>query len=157
MYPLAGGTSRVTVTGGVFRVINYYDSGNSFCYLRTENGRFYAGATGVNPYSLVCLDNANKYSMLLANSTNAGTGTSKTINTSGKYKLPAVILYYSANNTTAANALVPSTYNTFLTHYAVDTRYSHNHTTTFTTNSPLYIECTIDSNGYWSPTSKCIT
>lgn len=27
MFPLAGGTSRVTVSNGVFRVVNYYDSG----------------------------------------------------------------------------------------------------------------------------------
>lgn len=157
MFPLAGGTSRTTISGGVFRVFNYYDSGAPYWPVRTENGRFYAGATGVNPYSLVCLDSTNKFSMLVANSTNAGTSTSKTMNTSGKFKLPAVILYYSANNTAAANALVSSTYATYWVHYAVDIRYSHNHTVTFTTNSPCYIECTIDSNGYWSPTATGIT
>lgn len=157
MYARGGAMSRTNITGGAFRIINDYDSGNSYCYIRNENGRFYVGATGMNPYSLMCLDNSNKFSMLLANTTNAGIGTNKTINTNGKYKLPAVILYYSANNTTAANTVATSTYNTFQVHYAIDLRYSHNYTTTFTANTPTYIECTIDSNGYWSPTTKCIT
>lgn len=157
IYARGGAMSRTNVTGGAFRVINDYDSGNTICQIRTENGRFYVGATGMNPYSLMCLDNSNKFSMLLANTTNAGIGTNKTINTNGKYKLPAVILYYSANNTTAANTLASSTYNTFWVHQTIDLRYSHNYTTTFTTNTPTYIECTIDSNGYWSPTTKCIT
>lgn len=42
MYPLAGGTTRVTVPGGVFRVINYYDT-NTNTVLRT-----YASATNIN-------------------------------------------------------------------------------------------------------------
>lgn len=155
IYPLAGGTARTNLTTGCWRVINDYDSGNTICQIRTENGRFYAGSTGCKPYALVCLDKAGKYSMLV--SSGSGTGTSKTINTAGKFKLNPVILYYSANNTTAANALVSSTYATFIAHQSVDTRYSHNYTTAFTTNSPLYIECTIDEDGYWSPTTKCIT
>ena len=155
IFPLAGGTARTSLTTGCWRVINDYDSGNTICQIRTENGRFYAGSTGCNPYALVCLDKAGKYSMLV--SSGSGTGTSKTINTAGKFKLDPVILYYSANNTTAANALVSSTYATFVAHQSVDTRYSHNYTTAFTTNSPLYIECTIDADGYWSPTTQCIT
>lgn len=155
IFPVAGGTARKSITTGCWRVINDYDSGNTICQLRTENGRFYAGATGCNPYSLVCLDKDGKYSMLI--SSGSGTGTSKTINTAGKFKLNPVILYYSANNTTAANALVSSTYATFVAYQQIDTRYSHNYTTTFTANSPLYIECTIDEDGYWSPTTKCIT
>ena len=155
IFPAAGGTARTSLKIGCWRIINDYDSGNTICQLRTENGRFYAGSTGCSPYSLVCLDKAGKYSMLV--SSGSGTGTSKTINTAGKFKLDAVILYYNHNSTAAANAIVPNTYQTFYAYHALDTRYSHNHTTTFTTNSPLYIECTIDSDGYWSPTTKCIT
>lgn len=155
IYPAAGGTARTSLKIGCWRIINDYDSGNTICQLRTENGRFYAGSTGCTPYSLVCLDKAGKYSMLI--SSGSGTGTSKTINTAGKFKLDAVILYYNHNSTAAANAIVPNTYQTFYAYHALDTRYSHNHTTTFATNSPLYIECTIDSDGYWSPTTKCIT
>ena len=154
IYPVSGGTARVTSKTGCWRIINDYDSGNTICYIRNENGRFYAGSTGCNQYSLVCLDKDGKFSMLT--SSGSGTGTSKTINTAGKFKLDAVILYY-AGAVTSANTLAATTYATYPIYHAVDTRYSHNHTTTFTANSPLYIECTIDSDGYWSPTTKCIT
>jgi len=154
-FPPAGATARQNYTSGCWRVINDYDSGNSVNQLRHENGRFYAGSTGCNPYSLICLDKDNKFSMLI--SSGSGTGTSKTINTSGKFKLSPVILFYNGNNTAAANARVSSTYATFNALTAIDTRYSHNHTTAFSVDSPLYIECTIDEDGFWSPTTKCIT
>ncbi len=155
IFPVAGATARVSQKIGCWRVLNDYDSGNTVSQIRHENGRFRIGSTGCNPYSLVCLDKNGTFSMLI--SSGSGTGTSKTINTNGKFKLDPVILWYSANNTTAANTIVTSTYATFSAYQAVDTRYSHNHTTTFTTNAPLYIECTIDDDGFWSPTTKCIT
>lgn len=154
IFPIAGGTARVSQKIGCWRVINDYDSGNTVSQLRTENGRFRTGSTGVNSYTLVCLDKNGTFSMLT--SSGSGTGTSKTINTSGKFKLDAVIFWYNGT-ATGANTLAASTYNTFSVYHAVDTRYSHNHTTTFTTNAPLYIECTIDEDGFWSPTTKCIT
>lgn len=154
-FPPTGATARQNYTSGCWRVLNDYDSGNSVNQLRHENGRFYAGSTGCNPYAIVCLDKDNKFSMLT--SSGSGTGTSKTINTSGKFKINPVILYYGANNTAAANARVFSTYATYNAITAIDTRYSHNHTTTFAVDSPLYIECTIDEDGFWSPTTKCIT
>lgn len=154
IFPVAGATARTSLKIGCWRVINDYDSGNTVSLLRTENGRFRTGSTGVNPYTLVCLDKNGTYSMLT--SSGSGTGTSKTINTSGKFKLDAVILWYNGT-ATGANTLAASTYNTFSVYHAVDTRYSHNHTATFTTNAPLYIECTIDDDGFWSPTTTCIT
>lgn len=154
IFPVAGATARTSLKIGCWRVINDYDSGNTVSQLRTENGRFRTGSTGVNPYTLVCLDKNGTYSMLT--SSGSGTGTSKTINTSGKFKLDAVILWYNGT-ATGANTLAASTYNTFSVYHAVDTRYSHNHTATFTTNAPLYIECTIDDDGFWSPTTTCIT
>lgn len=154
IFPIAGATARTSLKIGCWRVINDYDSGNTVSQLRTENGRFRTGSTGVNPYTLVCLDKNGMFSMLT--SSGSGTGTSKTINTAGKFKLDAVILWYNGT-ATAANTLAASTYSTFSVYHAVDTRYSHNHTTTFTTNAPLYIECTIDADGFWSPTTTCIT
>ena len=56
IFPLAGGTARTSLTTGCWRVINDYDSGNTICQIRTENGRFYAGSTGCNPRaSILCL------------------------------------------------------------------------------------------------------
>lgn len=155
IFPLAGGTARTTLTSGCWRVINDYDSGNNYDRIYNAGGTFYAGATGCSSYSLVCLDSEGKFSKLVSSGT--GTGTSKTINTTGKFKLDAVIFYYAGDNTAAANTLVSSTYSTYVKFPNLDTRYSHNHTTAFTTHSPLYIECTIDDDGYWSPTAKCIT
>jgi len=43
MYALNGADARATVSGGVFRVTNYYDSGNTNTLLRT-----YSSATNIN-------------------------------------------------------------------------------------------------------------
>lgn len=56
MFPLAGGTSRVTVSGGVFRVLNYYDSGNSGLYQNYNPKAFKIGATATTAYDLLAED-----------------------------------------------------------------------------------------------------
>ena len=136
-----------------------YDSGNTYDRTYTNAGKFTAGATGCNPYAIVCLDSAGKYSMLI--SAGSGTGTSKTINTAGKFSYPSTVLYYNANNTVAANTVVTSGYATYISFPNIDIRYSTNYGTTsnpaFTTFKPVYIECTLNGDGTWSPTEKAIT
>lgn len=154
-YAVAGSTGRSAYKVGCWRVVNDYDSGNNYDRLYNSAGRFRTGTTGCYPYSLVCLDNTQGYSTLVTS--NPGTGTNKNVNTEGKFVFPASILYYAGNNTTAAGALVSSTYATFLAMPNVDVRYSSNHTTTFTTHKPVYIECTLNGDGTWSPTSNSIT
>lgn len=56
MFPLAGGTSRVTVSNGIFRVINYYDSGNSGVYQNYSPKAFKIGATATTAYDLLAED-----------------------------------------------------------------------------------------------------
>lgn len=56
MFPLAGGTSRVTVSGGAFRVLNYYDSGNSGLYQNYNPKAFKIGTTAVTAYDLLAED-----------------------------------------------------------------------------------------------------
>ena len=56
MFPVAGGTSRVTVSGGVFRVLNYYDSGNSGLYQNYNPKAFKIGATATTAYDLLAED-----------------------------------------------------------------------------------------------------
>ena len=135
-----------------------YDSGNTYDRTYTNAGKFTAGATGCNPYAIVCLDSAGKYSMLI--SAGSGTGTSKTINTAGKFSYPTTVLYYNANNTVAANTVVTSGYATYISFPNIDIRYSTNYGTTsnpaFTTFKPVYIECTLNGDGTWSPTEKAI-
>ena len=74
-----------------------------------------------------------------------------------KFKLPINILYYGANNNATSGNTVPSTHALYTSHPSIDLRYSHNYTTNFTVNTPVYLEGTIDNNGYFSVTTKCIT
>ena len=166
----AGNTGTNTNIYGIANKINYYMydgtywvwintgalDGNDLSQLRQENGRVYAGINGIAPYTLIALDKDGNYQSLITTAT-TGTGTNKTINTSAKFKLEPVIKYYAANNSATSGNLVTSTYALFSAHPTVDTRNSHNYTVTFTGNKPLYIECTIDTDGYWSPTTVCIT
>ena len=153
IYPVGGGTARVTTTIGCWRVINDYDSGNTYERLYT-GGYFYAGSTGCNPYALVCMDNTGKFSMLI--SSGSGTGTSKTVNTTTKFTYPATMMYYAANNTAAAGARVTSA-SAYIAYPGFDCRYSCNYTTTFATHSATYIECTLNVDNTWTPTTNSIT
>lgn len=56
VFPVAGGTSRVNPSGGVFRVINYYDSGNSGIYQNYNAKAFKVGSTAITQYDLVAED-----------------------------------------------------------------------------------------------------
>lgn len=128
---------------------------NNVDRIRLENGRVYAGAGGIMNYSLCCLDKDGKWQSL---TTTSGTGNTKTINTNAKFKDEPVILYYNVNNTATNGNLVANTYGLFSVYPNLDLRYSTNTTTTaFAGNSPIYIECTFDSDGFWSPTINCIT
>lgn len=154
IYPVDGGTARVTTTNGCWRVINDYDSGNTYERLYT-GGRFYAGETGCYPYSLIALDSTGRYSRFISDG--SGTGTTKTINTTTKFAYPPNVMYYAANNTAAAGALV-SSYTAYEAFPGLDLRYSCNYVAAdFATWKPVFIECTINSDGTWTPTSNSIT
>lgn len=156
IYGSAGRVNIYIYDGTYWVWVSHGVDDNTVCQMREENGRVYAGTNGISPYTLIALDSDGKYQSLITTAT-TGTGTNKTINTSAKFKTLPVIKYYNANNSATNNNLVNNTYAIYSSYTSVDTRYSHNHTTTFSTNKPLYIECTLDSNGYWSPTSVCIT
>jgi hypothetical protein len=53
MFALDGGTSRITVSGGVFRIINYYDSGNDGRYINYSPKSYKVGTTAISQYDLV--------------------------------------------------------------------------------------------------------
>lgn len=125
--------------------------GNDNTYDRTQmQTRIYAGTNGVFPYCICALDSNQR---MQAMTTTGGTGTTKAFNSSQKFLYPPVVMYHSANSTITngnviANAVL---YEQFPN---LDLRYSSNITTSagFTQYKPLYIECTFDDNGYWSPT-----
>lgn len=150
-----GSTNFSGLTQWDFASNGHFPNTNNLDRIRLENGRVYAGTGGIMNYGLCCLDKDGRWQSL---TTTSGTGTTKTINTSAKFKDPAIILYYSANNAATNGNLVSSTYALYSAYPNLDLRYSTNTTTTaFTGNSPIYIECTFDDNGFWSPTTNCIT
>lgn len=117
--------------------------------------RIYAGTAGVFNWSMVALDKDQRVQSF---TTSAGTGTSKTFNTSAKFLYPATILYHSQDVTVTEGNVVAN--NILYEEYpAVDARYSCNITTSdgFELYKPVYIECTMDSDGYWSITSTGLT
>ena len=157
MIPLAGNTngSRVTVTGGVWQGIDYYDSGNT--YDRTSmQTRIYAGGVGVFRYSICALNNAQRMESFTTTGDASGSPTTtKTFNTSAKFAYPPVIMYNSANAAYSNGNVIGNNvlYEQFP---SVDMRYSCNKSSSsgFSQYKPIFIECTFDSNGYFSITSN---
>ena len=159
MIPLAGNTdgTRVTVTGGVWQGIDYYDSGNT--YDRTSmQTRIYAGGVGVFRYSICALNNAQRMESFTTTGDASGSPTTtKTFNTSAKFAYPPVIMYNNANAVYSNGSVIGNNvlYEQFP---SVDMRYSSNKTssasTGFSQYKPIFIECTFDTNGYFSITSN---
>lgn len=157
MIPLAGNTdgSRVTVTGGVWQGIDYYDSGNT--YDRTSmQTRIYAGGVGVFRYSICAMNNAQRMESFTTTGDASGSPTTtKTFNTSAKFAYPPVIMYNNANAAYSNGSVIGNNvlYEQFP---SVDMRYSCNKTSSsgFSQYKPIFIECTFDSNGYFSITSN---
>lgn len=157
MIPLAGNTNgaRVTVTGGVWQGIDYYDSGNT--YDRTSmQTRIYAGGVGVFRYSICAMNNAQRMESFTTTGDASGSPTtSKTFNTSAKFAFPPVIMYNNANAAYSSGSVIGNNvlYEQFP---SVDMRYSCNKTSSsgFTQYKPIFIECTFDDDGYFSITSN---
>jgi hypothetical protein len=125
--------------------------GNDNTYDRTYiQTRIYAGTNGVFPYCICALDSNQR---MQAMTTTGGTGTSKAFNSSQKFLYPPVIMYHSANST-ITNGNVIANAALYEQYPSADLRYSCNITSSagFAQYKPLYIECTFDANGYWSPT-----
>lgn len=129
---------------------------NTDTYDRTsQQTMIYAGTVGVFNYSLCALDNNQRMQSF---TTTAGTGTSKAFNTSAKFMYPAVIMYNAANSTYANGTAIAN--NVLYEQYpSVDLRYSCNKTTSagFTQYKPVYLECTLNSNGTLSITTNGLT
>ena len=159
MIPLAGNTdgARVTVTGGVWQGIDYYDSGNT--YDRTsQQTRIYAGGVGVFRYSICGLNSEQRMESFTTTGDASGSPTTtKTFNTSAKFSYPPVIMYNDANAAYSSGSVISNNvlYEQFP---SLDMRYSCNKTssasTGFTQYKPVFIECTFDDKGFWSITSN---
>ena len=129
---------------------------NSDTYDRTSHQtRIYAGTIGVFNYSLCAMDNNQRMQSF---TTTSGTGTAKTFNTSASFMYPPVIMYNAANSTYANGTAIAN--NVLYEQYpSVDLRYSCNVTSTagFTQYKPVYLECTINSDGTFKLTTTGLT
>ena len=129
---------------------------NSDTYDRTsQQTRIYAGTIGVFNYSLCAMDNNQRMQSF---TTTSGTGTAKTFNTSASFMYPPVIMYNAANSTYADGTAIAN--NVLYEQYpSVDLRYSCNVTSTagFTQYKPVYLECTINSDGTFKLTTTGLT
>lgn len=141
--------------GTYWQIVGDLDT-NSNTYDRTSvQTRIYAGTAGVFNYSLVGLDSNQRMQSF---TTTSGTATSKAFNTGAKFLYPPTIMYHSANATVTNGNVIAN--NVLYEQYpSLDLRYSCNITTSagFAQYKPVYIECTMDSNGYWSITSTGLT
>lgn len=148
MYPLNGGNSRVTVSNGVWRIINYYDSGNNVSYQnRLASTCTITGSNKIFPYTFIMQNSDGRWESIV---TSASTGTSKARNTHG-FRLGHVLLMY-ANVTYNENEVV-SGYGYIYSSYTntLDHRYSfntaNNSTSGTTANKPIYLVGSIGNDG----------
>ena len=158
IFPVAGGTARVTVSNGAFRVINYYDSNSNDTgyYHRKIYTNIKAGANKIFPYALIMQNKDGRWESIVTSSSN---GTSKAKNTHGF--LLEQVWCMCANKTYNENVNV-DTYNIWTAHSGlIDMRYSINVTTSsgMTGYKPVYLVGTIGTDGlfyladtWWSQT-----
>jgi len=158
MFPLNGGNDRVTVSGGVWQGIDYYDSGNT--YDRTSmQTRIYAGGVGVFRYSICAMNNAQRMeAFTTTGDANGSPTTTKQFNTTAKFMYPPVIMYQSQNATYANGSVIGNNY--LYEQFAnIDLRYSCNKTSSsgFAQYKPVYLECVLNSDNTFSITTNGLT
>lgn len=145
MTPIAGADSAngSTVSGGVFRVLNYYDSGNSndtsSMYIRYAYGQW-KPTTALYRY-MICLTK-DETQVIPLNTTNNSTANNKTTITTDSFNVFMPIWYYSTTSTVNAGTAIGAGY-LWSAYNLVDLRYSFNlanGTSTFTAHKDIYIK-----------------
>lgn len=151
MFALAGqnNTTRVTVTGGVWRVFNLYDSGNtndSAGYIRNWGSEAVTKVTtALYRYTLV-FSAGDGIQYIPANTTSNTTADTKTTITTAAINFMDPIYYYTHTDTVAAAASVR--FDRIWTKHRLDLRYSFNIGTTLTSGKCVYLVV--------KPTSSCM-
>ena len=142
IFPLAGGTSRVTVTGGAFRVLNYYADGNNYNWVRPY---YIYWKTKTNLYRYQLLFTQDEQYLLPANAVDNSQATTKTLTTES-FDPFGDIYYYGSTTTVSANNKIGD--NTLYSAQGIiDLRYSFNTGTTLTTQKAVYLVMVPQSNG----------
>lgn len=142
MFALAGGTGRVTVSGGAFRVINYYADGNNYNWVRPYY-IYWKTKTALYRYQL--LFTQNEQYLLPANAVNNSQATTKTLTTES-FDPFGDIYYYGSTTTVNADARIGD--NTLYSmNGIIDLRYSFNTGTTLTSQKGVYLVMVPQSDG----------
>ena len=145
MTPVAGADSvnGSTISGGVFRVINYYDSGNNYNWVRPYYIYWKTKAL-LGRYQLVFTQ--NEQYLLSPSAVDNNTGTSKTITTEAFDALGDVYYYQNGSSVAAGNRIGDNSL--MSTNGLIDLRYSFNITTsTLTSQKAVYAVLVPQSNG----------
>lgn len=164
VFPLAGGTARTTVSGGVWRVLNFYDTNNNDMgyYHRRIYPNLKAGGA-IHPYSIIMQLPNGRWSSITTTAPNnpvSGTispkDTGKAASTSG-YMLGHVLLMSARATYADGNDI--GTYNIWSAHSGlIDARYSFNLANSsgngFTRYTPVYIVGTITNGLFYLDTTK---
>ena len=134
MFPLTGGDSRSTVTGGCWQVLNYYDSGNSNTYDRNKyNANIKAGSSALVAGNIIV----------------GKDGVFNHLKSGGTFDISYPILYLNA--AVAANATTTDTYD--ILHITITTTQS----ITLTAYKPVFIKGTLSGTIFTSVSATPLT
>lgn len=149
--PLAGASSAngSTISGGVFRVLNYYDSGNTndttTTYARFSYSQ-YAPTTALYRYQLLLSHPTDTKKVIPINTTSNSTGTSKTTITAAAFNPFEPIYYYSTTSTVSAGTNIGNSY-LWYAYSLTDLRYSFNTGSTLTAHKDVYLVVQMQDDG----------
>lgn len=135
MYPVAGGSSRVTVSGGVWRIVNYYDANTYTSALCTTSASTQAKTASSSNFVLT----AKRYLYItIANANTYNGAITLNVNSTG-----AKPIYINGKASSSSNKTLPA--GSYLAYYD-GTRY--NFRTDGNDTSTLYLsDCTITDSG----------
>ena len=136
------------VTGGCWDMYYGYDANtNTLAYMVRTNQTSRKLSDRMSRYAFLFTqrDGTLVPSYTLA-SGNAGTGTSKTLNTGKAFDPFLPIFYYSTTTNVAAGNMPGGTY-LWRQYYACEMRYAWNTGTTLTANTPVWIRCVPNADG----------
>lgn len=146
MFAVAGqdNTTRITVTGGVWRVMNFYDSGNTndTGTLVRDYGGNVAIANTLNAlyrYQLLLpvIETNYGWKVVPANTTSNSTATTKTTIYTGDFNPFGDFFYYNSTTTISANGNIRA--DAVFRMYPMNASYSFNCGSTFTAGKDVYL------------------
>lgn len=125
IFPLGGGTARTTVTGGAWRVLNYYDSGNP-------------GDWNLRQYNILA-----KTAITAVHAIGGTDSGYNKIDTGTPFDIRYAVMYAASDIAAGAAGS-----NNFVHHYSVNLRNSSNSNITFTAYKNIYIKGTISGTTF---------